>query len=192
MTRLLRAYQERRAVRHEFDPAFYRSTYADLRGADPLNHYMKSGWKEGRDPRPDFSTRYYLAAYPDVRDAGVNPFYHYVISGKSEGRSTRPTGYSPTQTLTGAAQPSLNDLRLRSKAVEDVARAIAQHRDWTEYVDYACLALEAASRFIASASDREKLMSAVAAWRDLQFFESLESDALARYLAERPKQDHTH
>jgi hypothetical protein len=44
----------------------------------------------------------------------------------------------------------------------------------------------------ASASDREKLMSAVAAWRDLQFFESLESDALARYLAERPKQDHAH
>ena len=109
MTKLLRSYQQRRAVKHAFDAAFYRATYPDLQGADPLNHYLKSGWKEGRDPRPDFSTRYYLAAHPDVRDAGVNPFYHYVRSGKSEGRSIRPAGYSPKRTLNRAAAAALAD-----------------------------------------------------------------------------------
>ena len=107
LTKHLRIYHQRRAVKHAFDAAFYRATYPDLQGADPLNHYLRSGWKEGRDPRPDFSTRYYLAAHPDVRDAGVNPFYHYVSAGKSEGRSIRPAGYAPKRTLNRAALPPL-------------------------------------------------------------------------------------
>ena len=107
LTKHLRIYHQRRAVKHAFDAAFYRTTYPDLQGADPLNHYLKSGWKEGRDPRPDFSTRYYLAAHPDVRDAGVNPFYHYISAGKSEGRSIRPAGYTPKRALNRAPQPPL-------------------------------------------------------------------------------------
>ena len=71
-----------------FDPAFYLKTYADVRnsGADPLDHYLDRGWKEGRDPSPGFSTAHYLASYPDVQSGGTNPLIHYVLHGHAEGR----------------------------------------------------------------------------------------------------------
>jgi hypothetical protein len=58
-------------------------------GVDPLEHFLESGWREGRDPNPYFSVRQYLEANVDVADAGVNPFYHYLTTGKLEGRSLR-------------------------------------------------------------------------------------------------------
>jgi len=33
-----------------------------------------------------FSTDFYLSAYPDIRDAGVDPVWHYAVSGWIEGR----------------------------------------------------------------------------------------------------------
>ncbi|MDE4172472.1 hypothetical protein PXK15_21425 [Phaeobacter gallaeciensis] len=76
-------------VREAFDLDFYLSNYpdiADAEGVDPVEHYCVYGWKEHRDPTPDFSTGYYLETNPDVRDAGINPFYHYLSSGKDQGR----------------------------------------------------------------------------------------------------------
>ena len=65
----------RRVLVEEFDERFYRSTYPDLSAhPDPLGHFIGQGWREGRDPNADFSTRDYLAAYPEVRAAEVNPF----------------------------------------------------------------------------------------------------------------------
>jgi hypothetical protein len=51
-----------------------------------LLHYLASGAAEGRDPSPDFSSRAYLTAYPDVEAAGLNPLEHYVSQGRAEGR----------------------------------------------------------------------------------------------------------
>lgn len=78
----------RNAIASEFDPDFYLAQYPDVAraGIDPIVHYLRHGWREGRDPHPRFSTSYYLGAYPDVRDAGVNPFYHYLAAGRAEGR----------------------------------------------------------------------------------------------------------
>lgn len=79
-----------RALRPEFDAAYYLERYPDVAaaGLDPVEHYVTYGTEEGRDPSPDFSTRYYLESNPDVRAAGVNPFYHYVVTGREEGRAT--------------------------------------------------------------------------------------------------------
>lgn len=52
----------------------------------PALHYYAHGWKEGRDPGPNFSTDGYLSLYPDVRAAGMNPLEHYELHGRSEGR----------------------------------------------------------------------------------------------------------
>ena len=51
-----------RTVESEFDPQFYLAKYPDVQaaGLDPLRHFTDSGWKEGRDPNPHFSTEYYL------------------------------------------------------------------------------------------------------------------------------------
>jgi hypothetical protein len=74
-----------------FNVDFYLSYNPDIRdaGVDPVWHYAVSGWKEGRDPSPTFSTRHYLDSYPDIRNAGVNPFYHFLVNGKAEGRTPR-------------------------------------------------------------------------------------------------------
>ena len=59
------------------DREWYLATYPDVAraGQDPVEHYVRHGWQEGRDPRADFSTRDYLAAHADV--AG-NPLVHHL------------------------------------------------------------------------------------------------------------------
>lgn len=91
-----RIAQEMQIVQGEFDSAYYLRHNPDVAESkiDPLLHFMRSGWMEGRNPNGSFSVDYYLEANPDVRDAKVNPFWHYVVAGKSEGRAARhPGGY---------------------------------------------------------------------------------------------------
>ncbi|EKD69862.1 MAG: hypothetical protein ACD_46C00712G0008 [uncultured bacterium] len=52
---------------------------------EPAQHYLRFGAKKGYDPGPHFSTRDYLALYPDVYQ--MNPLVHYEAFGKAEGRS---------------------------------------------------------------------------------------------------------
>lgn len=72
-----------------FDPAYYLLEYKDVRLADvdPLWHFVKHGWKEGRNPSFRFDTSFYLMQYPDVRDSGINPLVHYIKYGQFEGRA---------------------------------------------------------------------------------------------------------
>src|SRR5690606_18898074 len=62
----------------EFDRDFYLDQNPDLAEAraDPLEHFLVHGWREGRDPTPWFSVRDYLTDNPDIAEAGVNPFVH--------------------------------------------------------------------------------------------------------------------
>ena len=77
-----------------FDEAFYLARYPDVAasGMDPAEHFLKHGWREGRDPCRFFSVSGYLAANPDVREAGVNPLLHFWASGLAEGRTGWQTG----------------------------------------------------------------------------------------------------
>jgi O-antigen biosynthesis protein len=53
---------------------------------DAAFHYLVYGGREGRDPGPFFSTRAYLARYPDVAEAGLNALFHYETQGRRENR----------------------------------------------------------------------------------------------------------
>lgn len=76
-----------------FDESYYRSEYLDLASIlDPIRHYCERGWREGRNPSPDFDTAFYLKVSPDIRDAGMNPFLHYVKAGMAENRPAHPQG----------------------------------------------------------------------------------------------------
>jgi glycosyltransferase involved in cell wall biosynthesis/FMN phosphatase YigB (HAD superfamily) len=103
-SRFTKAGKLRRAVRREledairtigenriFDADWYLSQYPDVErdGADPLRHYCTFGWREGRNPAPNFDTLYYLGANPDVAGAGINPLLHWVRFGKAENRPVR-------------------------------------------------------------------------------------------------------
>lgn len=71
-----------------FDADFYRARNPDIEeaGLDPLQHFLENGWREGRDPTPDFGVRAYLDANEDIALAGLNPFLHYLTHGRDEGR----------------------------------------------------------------------------------------------------------
>jgi len=71
-----------------FDERYYLITYKDVRKADidPVKHYVKYGWEEGRNPSVNFDTNFYLESYPDVRDARLNPLVHFIQYGSEEGR----------------------------------------------------------------------------------------------------------
>lgn len=102
-------------VASQLDAAYYRHRNPDVAaaGADPVAHYLNTGWREGRDPVDWFSTEYYLRSNPDVAAAEVNPFWHYLVQGRREGRSPAPPGWrwrtamQSQATLQGSGGPSL-------------------------------------------------------------------------------------
>ncbi len=73
-----------------FDQERYLIENKDVKasGVDPLLHFVRSGWREGRSPNATFSTSFYLNQYPDVAESGMNPLVHYIRFGKKEGRAT--------------------------------------------------------------------------------------------------------
>ena len=73
-----------------FDARYYLKTYADVRRADinPLMHFIKKGWKEGRNPSRTFITNVYHELNQDVAYSGINPLFHFDRSGKNEDRIT--------------------------------------------------------------------------------------------------------
>jgi len=78
-------------VADAMDPDWYRAMNPDVvaAGADPVDHFLRHGWREGRDPIAAFSVRDYLELYPDIAEAGINPFLHWLKAGKAEGRLPR-------------------------------------------------------------------------------------------------------
>ena len=50
----------------------------------PIKHYLKFGWKEGRNPSAEFNGNEYLNKRSDVRVAGICPLVHYIKFGKEK------------------------------------------------------------------------------------------------------------
>ena len=73
-----------------FDNDYYLENYPDVKltGINPLKHFCRHGWKEGRNPSKEFDSIYYIKLYPDVASSNINPLLHYVLHGAKEGRNT--------------------------------------------------------------------------------------------------------
>ncbi len=69
-----------------FDAAWYRKTYGYGEYLDAAEHYLKIGWREGKNPSAFFSTADYLQKNPDVAGADLNPLLHFEKYGAKEGR----------------------------------------------------------------------------------------------------------
>jgi hypothetical protein len=89
-----------------FDRDWYLRTYPDVAraGVDPADHYLDTGWREGRDPGPEFATSGYLKANADVARLGVNPLLHFIEFGHAEGRGT----FAHRQLIRTRAAPSFD------------------------------------------------------------------------------------
>ena len=66
-----------------FDEKYYLLHNPDVRRGDldPLMHYMKYGWKEGRNPSEKFDARLYLQNKSGLLSANVNPLLDYLRTG---------------------------------------------------------------------------------------------------------------
>lgn len=81
-------------IRGGFDAEYYLLANPDVAQAAgtgntfafAAQHFEQYGWKEGRNPNSVFDTKGYLAAYADVKAAGINPLTHYDQNGWKEGR----------------------------------------------------------------------------------------------------------
>ena len=76
-----------------FDPEYYLRRNPDVTasGIDPVEHYLRHGAGEMRDPGPHFSTKRYVQRYPGVAESGLNPLYHFIVRGYAQGLERAPT-----------------------------------------------------------------------------------------------------
>ena len=93
----LRADERRRvkkALSEVFDRDYYLSRYDDVRRSnnDPLDHFIDTGWRQGRRPNLLFDTAFYIRENSDVMDPGLNPLYHYLTIGREIGLRPNPVG----------------------------------------------------------------------------------------------------
>jgi len=70
----------------EFDKKWYLQYYKDVKlaGVEPIMHYIRHGWREGRNPSQTFDTSDYLWRRPDVKEKGICPLYHYILTKKEK------------------------------------------------------------------------------------------------------------
>jgi O-antigen biosynthesis protein len=86
-----------------FDQNYYLSNNLDVRNADidPLMHFIKFGWKEGRNPSEHFDIQFYQSKYSNVTQGNVNPLVHYINHGQKEGLEIIPEKQSTAFDLNG-------------------------------------------------------------------------------------------
>ena len=75
-----------------FDKEWYLTHNPDIvhKKISPEIHYYKHGWREARNPGPQFDGQDYLSRYQDVALSGMNPLVHYLMYGAKEGRTYTP------------------------------------------------------------------------------------------------------
>ncbi|PZP55334.1 MAG: hypothetical protein DI596_11610 [Azospira oryzae] len=118
-------------VSGEFDASWYRQQYPDVAnsGFDPVEHYVRFGVKEGRNPSPYFDTRWYLQQYPDVAKKGMNPLLHYIRHGRKEGRQPGPAG------LPAPADPFAIERKWLQQARDEQSRLAEERRGRIEALE---------------------------------------------------------
>lgn len=69
-----------------FDEEYYLEKYEDIgrRNNDPFRHFIRHGFKEGRNPNAFFDTKFYRKKYLNNNDT-INPLYHYLSSTSTFG-----------------------------------------------------------------------------------------------------------
>lgn len=80
-------------IHNNFDAGWYKKAYPDLgklSDREALEHFLRLGSAELRNPNSHFDSLYYLRANPDTR--GANPFSHFLLYGRFEGRQPKLFG----------------------------------------------------------------------------------------------------
>jgi len=123
-------------IREVFDEEYYfrNNPEIQLGIGGVFEHYMKIGWKEGRDPNSTFCTAFYLESHPDIEQSGMNPFIHWVLHGMAEQRSALPFGptfaQTPSEPTVSMIIPSPDDSGSALRWLALVQEALATSPRW--------------------------------------------------------------
>ena len=103
-----------------FDPEYYLRTYADVRKADidPLKHFCKRGWKEGRNPSATFQLKQYIMQHPELQNSEMNPLIHYINA--QEGGDSLPANPSGVIKFMTIARSIGKDPSLVKKFINEI------------------------------------------------------------------------
>lgn len=107
-----------------FDPSWYLDRNHDVRslGRDPLDHFLRDGAREGRDPGPDFDTTHYVKQHSGINDTGLSPFEHFLRFGQHASAAATESDASAGDTASFAQ-------RVRASGLFDTAWYLAQNQD---------------------------------------------------------------
>lgn len=98
------------SAHQRFNAAYYLKQNEDVAAAktDPWLHFLRHGWREGRDPSPDFDVLSYAEHYLDETMPPRNPLLHYAYVGEKLGHTTSWDGSdSETSVARVQKQPPL-------------------------------------------------------------------------------------
>src|SRR6266446_4668354 len=75
-----------------FDGAWYLERNPDVVAAnlEPFEHFIRSGWGEGRVPTPYFDEEWYIQRYGELIPASIGPFEHFIRHGIAAGLDPHP------------------------------------------------------------------------------------------------------
>ena len=75
-----------------FDPIFYLEINPDVavQGIDPLVHYLRVGWREGRFPHILFNIPFYFNQFPENLSNAAEPILHFISEGWLQGKKPNP------------------------------------------------------------------------------------------------------
>ena len=90
-----------------FDSSWYLEQYPSIAKeiTDPVLDYLCKGYRDGRDPGPEFDTGFYLTEYQDVADSGTNPWCITCFMEKMRDVCRKPAGRTSWSTSFGADFP---------------------------------------------------------------------------------------
>ena len=112
-----------RLVAGHFDHGFYRARYGLSEADDAVRDYCDTGWRKGRNPRPDFDGQAYADAHPGMRETGLAPLVHRLATALMHG----------TDIAAGAFHPRYGTPDSREAALADEARTVAPFFDAAFY-----------------------------------------------------------
>jgi hypothetical protein len=124
------------------DPVWYKRNYPDFYGdtvVDAARHYLERGAREGRNPHPLFSTKFYEEQNPDVVVSGMNPLVHYILYGQKEGRIPNPP------TITDSQRSERNKRRFPGEASNKPSRVNGSRGNARARSSRSCLCLKSRS-----------------------------------------------
>jgi O-antigen biosynthesis protein len=121
---------EQRQLEALFDQEYYLSMYEDVReaGTDPFLHYTRHGWREYRNPSPEFDTWYFLKSHPEFADAQASPLHQFVRAGMPAHWKLR----SPDSVTLDPASQSSADV---AAAGGRLRLAVQVHAYYPEYIE---------------------------------------------------------